>query len=170
MTGQVQNVLARAHKLGLRFEVEGQDLLVLGAQRDIRADFIDEVRQAKPLLLDYLRSRPAPGWGAVPPSDLPLRSAPVRLPPEQRRLIINFVSRQLSDTKLADWLCDRQESYYAGVGRHWDCCDIAFTSAVDLACWQLKRGVQETCELLTGFGECAATVPQPANRQPRPET
>ncbi|HOK76326.1 MAG TPA: hypothetical protein PLW35_01225, partial [Verrucomicrobiota bacterium] len=66
------------------------------------------------------------------------------------RLIINFVSRQLSDTKLADWLCDRQERYYAGIGRHWDCGDIMFTSAVDFVCWQLGRNIHESIQLLRG--------------------
>lgn len=154
----VEEILRQAHQLGFNIDSDGTCLEVFsidGAKRDVPSDFVETLRQAKPMLIAYLSRRPCPGWGTVPPADLPLRTAPVNLSPKERNLIIEFVSRQLSDAKLADWLCDREERYYGGAAKHWDCCEIMLASAVDLACWQLNRNMHEVCQLLAAFEDCA---------------
>ncbi|MGC8991091.1 MAG: hypothetical protein ACP5MD_13320 [Verrucomicrobiia bacterium] len=169
----VENIVRKAFELGFRLDRDGEKIVVFsvdGLPRAVPSDFVDQLRQAKPELMAYFARRPCPGWGQCPPADLPFRPAPVRLPPEQRKLIIDYVSRQLQDDGLAEWLCDRQERYYATTGRHWDCCDIMLASAVDLACWQFNRDAKQTCELLDGFRQSAvASPPQPDRRPARLE-
>ena len=96
-----------------------------------------------------------PGKRAVPPDNLPLNHAMPRPTPHDRERVIAFLIRQGCDRpgQLTAWLVRRENAYYAGPGRHWDCSLLAYAAARDDACWQLERSEREVWNLLEGLAE-----------------
>ena len=144
----------RAVELGLRLDAKGDKLSVYPADR-CPPDFEALLRQHKPALLAWLTTPRCPGWGTVPPADLPLDPRPPRPTPADRERLLSYLLRQTGDRpgRLAAWLAGRELGYYEGPGRRWDCAWHAYAAARDAACWQLARSEAEVVELLRGFEE-----------------
>lgn len=138
-----------ATRRGLRLATAGEKLAVMPKGK-CPPDFADTLRQHKGELLDWLSRSPCPGWQAVPPTDLPLSTLPPRPTPARREAVIAYLLRQTGDCPgpLAAWLVRRENSYYAGPGRHWDCALHAYAAARDAACWQLTCGEAEVWQFL----------------------
>jgi hypothetical protein len=143
-----------ATRRGLRLEPAG-DKLAVYPRGQCPPDFADTLRQHKGELLDWLSRPPCPGWQAVPPPDLPLRTLPPRPTPASNQAVIAYLLRQTGDRPgpLAAWLVRRQNSYYAGPGRHWDCGLICYAAARDAVCWQLGRSESEVWQFLEATAE-----------------
>lgn len=151
----------RAAALGLRLEPRGDKLAVIPAER-VPPEFANLLRQHKAELLAWLSAVPCPGWGAIPPIDLPLNPNMPRPTPENRDRVIDYVFRQ-GDGKpcpLYEWVVKRECAYYDGPGRRWDCALHAYAAARDVACWQLNRSESDLWELLSTFEECRKNMPQ----------
>jgi hypothetical protein len=98
---------------------------------------------------------PKPGWQVPPPAGLPLNPTMPRPTPSRRDAVIGYLVRQASTRgPLARWLVERENRYYAGPGRKWDCALIAYAGARDAACWQLKKSEA----VLWAFLEASAEV------------
>lgn len=139
----------RAQSLGLRLEANDGSLLVW-PKSNCPSDFAEVLRQHKGELLAWLASPPCPGWGAVPPADLPLNPTAPRPSSSDRETVINYLLRQGADRPgpLTAWLVRRENAYYEGPGRTWDCSIFAYAAARDAACWQLKFNEPELCDFL----------------------
>jgi hypothetical protein len=116
---------------------------------------IEVLRQHKAELLAWLSRLPCPGWQAVPPSDLRLLSIMPRPTTPNRERVIGYLLRQIGGKPcaLAEWIERREQSYYDGPGRHWNCGTLAYCAAIDCACWQLNRSEGDIWELLAGFDQ-----------------
>lgn len=160
---EVEEIIQKVSDLGLRLACDGEQIVVFsvdGRSRTVPPDLIEQLRKAKPELLQYLARHPYPGWGACPPNDLPLRSAPLRLPPEQRRLLIGFVVCQSQAIPSVEgWFLERCEIYYSGPAKSWDCGEIWLAACADLACWQLGRDLQQAVDALEAFEEAHTKSP-----------
>jgi hypothetical protein len=142
-----------AARRGLRLAPAG-DKLAVSPKGHCPPDFADVLRQHKVELLAWLSQPKCPGWGAVPPPGLPLGTIPPRPTPESRERLINYLFRQGADhpSPLTAWLIQREQMYFEGPGRHWDCALHAYAAARDAAVWQLNRNevaVWQLLELLT---------------------
>ncbi len=139
----------QAQTLGLTIKNDGGDLIVSPGSK-CPADFVRLLKEHKPELLRWLNTAPCPGWGAVPPADLPLNPVVPRSTPADRERVIAYLRRQTGDRPgpLTAWLVRRENAYYDGPGRKWDCSVFAFAAARDAACWQLKRTEAELLEFL----------------------
>jgi hypothetical protein len=144
----------RAAELGLRLEPAG-DKLAVYPRGQCPPDFADTLRQHKAELLDWFSRTPCPGWQAVPPGDLPLNPLMPRPTPARREAVIADLLRQTGDQPgpLAAWLVRRENTYYEGPGRHWDCALHAYAAARDVACWQLNRTESEVWQFLDAAAE-----------------
>ena len=147
-----------AAKRGLRLAPAGDKLAVF-PKGHCPPDFADTLRQHKGELLAWLSRPPCPGWQAVPPNNLPLNPVMPRPTPHNRERMIAYLPRQTGDRPgpLAAWLVRRENAYYEGPGRHWDCSLHAYAAARDAACWQLSRTENEVWHLLdtTAEATCA---------------
>jgi hypothetical protein len=145
-----------ATRRGLRLEADG-DFLAVKPKGKCPPDFAAELREHKTELMEWLSRKPCPGYGAVPPSDLPLVATRPQPPTYYRELVIHYEQRQSDNPSrpLAAWLARREARYYDGPGQKWDCGDLAYAAARDAACWQLNRSEREVCQLLAGFEEAA---------------
>lgn len=54
---------------------------------------------------------------------------------------------------LVAWLLRRENAYYDGPGRTWDCGLICYAVARDAACWQLSRVESEVWQFLEATAE-----------------
>lgn len=148
------DLFRQAQALGLRLEVE-QRLAVFG--ESCPPDFAAVLTEHKAALVEWLANPPCPGWQAVPPRDLLLDPERPEPTPEQRARLMDYLLRQGAGRPgaLSDWLACREAAYVAGPGREWDAALVAYAAARDAVCWQLKRDVEEACELLGGCEESA---------------
>lgn len=148
------DLFRQAQALGLRLEVE-QRLAVFGAS--CPPDFAAVLTEHKAALVAWLANPPCPGWQAVPPRDLPLDPGTPEPTREQRARLTDYLLRQGAGQPgaLADWLARREAAYRAGAGTNWNSTLVAYAAARDAVCWQLKRGVEEACDLLAGCEEAA---------------
>lgn len=145
-----------ALRRGFWLQADGNNLLVCGKRQiSVPSDFADTLRQHKGELLVWLSHPPCPGWGAVPPADLPLNPAMPCPPPLDRERVIAYMLRQGCDRpgQLTAWLVRRENAYYEGPGRHWDCSLLAYAAARDAACWQLTRCERDVLALIQGRDE-----------------
>ncbi|PWU13307.1 MAG: hypothetical protein C5B50_19540 [Verrucomicrobia bacterium] len=138
-----------AARRGLHLEPRGDKLAVTPGDR-VPPDFAETLRQHKAELLDWLNRPACPGWQSVPPLDLSLSPVPPRPTPHDRETVISFILRQGCNKpgSLTAWLVRRENTYYEGHGRKWDCAVIAYAAARDAACWQLNRTEREVLEFL----------------------
>jgi hypothetical protein len=145
-------IYREAEKRGLRLEPAGDKLAVF-PKGACPPDFAEVLRENKPVLLEWLSNPPSPGWQAVPPTDLPLRSGKPDPSPSARNLVLEYLLRQGCDRPgpLTAWLVCRECAYYDGPGYNWDCCSFSYAAARDAACWQLNRTESEVWELLAEF-------------------
>ncbi|PYK96689.1 MAG: hypothetical protein DME19_18910, partial [Verrucomicrobia bacterium] len=114
-------------RLGLRLEPDGDELFVIPGDR-VPPDFANELRAHKTELLNWLSRPPCPGWGSVPPADLPLDAVMPRPAPADRERVIAYLLRQGCDQPgpLTAWLVKRENAYYERMGRKWDCGLLAY--------------------------------------------
>jgi len=142
----------RARQLGLTMEAVGQTLRV-GPASKVPPEFADELKANKPALLAWLSNPILPGWGTVPPADLPLVTVPPRPTPARRERVIACLLRQRADRPglLNAWLVRRECAYYERPGRHWDCALHAYAAARDAACWQTSCAETDLWTMLDGF-------------------
>jgi hypothetical protein len=145
-----------AARHGLRLEPAGDKLAVIPKGKCPPA-FRDTLLANKTALLDWLSRPPCPGYGAVPPADLPLVNLRPRPSIHSRELVIHFELRQTDNRPgaLAAWLARREAQYFDGCGTTWDCGTLAYAAARDAACWQLNRSEAEVWQLLAGFDEAS---------------
>ena len=146
------DLFRQAQALGLRLDLE-QRLVVFG--KSCPPEFAAVLREHKAALVEWLANPPCPGWQAVPPRDLPLDPATPEPTPEQRARLMDYLLRQGAGQPgaLADWLARREAAYHPGPGTNWNPPLVAYAAARDAVCWQLKRDVEEACDLLAGFEE-----------------
>src|SRR5262245_20000331 len=140
--------------LGLSLERDGDRLLVFGSDHDVLPpDFAEILKAHKPQLLDWLSHQRCRGWQSVPPADLTLSRIMPRPTPHDRERMIAYLLRQGCDRPgpLNAWLVRRENSYYEGGGKKWDCGLICYSAARDAACWQLNRNERDLWELLASF-------------------
>jgi hypothetical protein len=145
----------RAVELGLRLEARGDKLVVSPSDR-CPAEFAAVLRAHKPALLAWLTAPRVPGWGKLPPSNLPLDPRPPRPAPADRERLLAYLLRQTGARPgpLAAWLVRRESAYFDGPGNAWDCALLAYAAARDAACWQLApRSEAEVLDLLRGCQE-----------------
>ena len=130
-----QDLFQEANRRGLRLETVGDKLAVTPANR-CPPDFAATLKAHKAELLDWLNRPPCPGWGSVPPADLPLIPVEPRPTPHDRQLVVSYLLRQGADRPgpLAAWLVRRESEYYDGPGKHWDCAAFSYAAARDAAC------------------------------------
>lgn len=147
------DIYHQAKALGLELKASNGKVRVFG--NHCPEDFANILREHKSELLDWLARPPCPGWGAIPPADLPLDPAPPSPSPEDRERIISYIFRQGCDrpSPLCAWVVRRECAYYDGPGRHWDCAIHAYAAARDAACWQLSRTESEVWEFLEATAE-----------------
>ena len=147
-------IYLEACRRGLRLEPAGDKLAVLPKGK-CPPEFAATLREHKTELLAWLSRAPCPGWQAVPPDDLPLNPIPPRPTPANRGRVISFLLRQggARPGQLTAWLVKRENAYYEGFGRHWDCALHVYAAARDAACWQLNRTERDAWELLTSLEE-----------------
>lgn len=157
-----QDLYLEARRRGLRLAPAGEKLAVYPKGK-CPPDFADVLRQHKAELLQWLNSPPCPGWRAIPPADLPLNPAMPRPTPANRERVIAYLLRQGCDRPgpLTAWLVRRENAYFDGPGRHWDCALHAYAAARDAAGWQLRRSEWQVWELLSTFDECCERRPRP---------
>ena len=151
-------IYREAARRGLRLETAGDKLAVYPKGKLAEfPDFADVLLVHKPALLAWLSNRPCPGWQSVPPSDLPLVTLRPNPGPQDRERVIAYLRRQTSDRPgpLCAWPVRRENAYYDGPGRTWDCAWFAYAAARDAACWQLNRSEAELHEFLTATEEIA---------------
>jgi hypothetical protein len=143
-----------ATRRGLRLEPAG-DFLAVRPKGKCPPDFADTLRQYKAELLDWLTRPCRPGWQAVPPDDLPLVTLEPRPAPKDQERIFGYLLGQTGDKlgMLTAWLVWRENAYYGGPGRKWDCGLICYAAARDATCWQLNRSEHDVWELLASFDE-----------------
>jgi hypothetical protein len=153
------SLLLRAQALGLRLEPRGPDKLAVIPAGKCPSEFADLLRQHKTELLAWLTSLPCPGWGAVPPADLPLNPLPPCLGTANTRRIVDFVVRQIGDEPgpLCEWCLRRETAYWEAY--RWSDPMCVYAAARDAACWQLNRNEAAIWELTSAFDEAA---PHPA--------
>ena len=139
----------RAQSLGLSVEVDGDSLLVKPLSK-CPAELVNELRKHKATLLQWLSEPRCPGWGVVPPETLPLNPSKPEPTPEDRECVIAYLLRQGCDrpSPLTRWLVERENAYYDGPGKSWDCAIICYAVARDALCWQLNRSEREAIELI----------------------
>ena len=149
-----------ARRRGLRLEPHGDKLAVIPANL-CPPEFAETLKAHKVELLHWLNRPPRPGWGTLPPVDLPLVSVEPRPTPHDRLQMIDYLRQQGADRPcpLAAWLVHRESAYYDGPGRKWDCSAFAYAAARDAACWQLNRGEREVLDLLAGLTEASPATP-----------
>ena len=84
---------------------------------------------------------------------------------EAREAVIAFLARQCGDWRkpgpLCAWLVRRENTYFDGPGRQWDCAAYSYAAARDAACWQLNSNEAQLLDTLAAFDEVAATKPTP---------
>jgi hypothetical protein len=150
----VNSILSRAAELGLTLEVEGSRIAI-SPRRSCPADFLEEIRKHKLELMTLLSPNPpCPGWQAVPPNDLPLNPTTPRPTTARREAVISYLFRQAATCgPLARWLIQRENDYYDGPGRSWDCGTITYAAARDAAGWQLHRSEGVVWEFLEACAE-----------------
>lgn len=143
-----------AARRGLRLEAAGDKLAVF-PKGHCPPDFAEMLRQHKPELLGWLSSPRCPGCGAVPPADLPINPLTPSPTPAHREAVIRYLLRQTGDRPgpLAKWLVSRENTYFEGPGRHWDCGLHAYAAARDAACWQLNRSEMDVWVFLEACAE-----------------
>jgi hypothetical protein len=143
-----------AVKLGLRLETAGDKLAIMPKGK-CPQEFVEMLRQHKTELLEWLARQPCPGWQAVPPLDLPLNRAIPHPSAVNRERVIRYLLRQTGcrPGPLAKWLITRENQYFEGPGRKWDCALLAYAAAMDAAMWQLKRTEREVLEFLEAAQE-----------------
>lgn len=140
-------LLIHARKLGLKIEARGENLVVRPATA-VTPDLARNLRACKADLLAMLTS-PQKGWGAVPPANLPLITIRPKPAPLNRWRIVDYLERQINGNgRLTEWLVRRENEYYDGPGKAWDCADLCYAAARDAACWQLRKTEKQVCELL----------------------
>lgn len=156
------DVFLEARKRGLEIAAAGDKLAVIPKGK-CPPDFAEVLRSHKGELLDWLSRPPCPGWGAVPPADLPLNPATPRPTPHDRERMIAYLLRQGCNRPgpLTAWLVRRECAYYDGQGRHWDCALHAYAAARDAACWQLHRSGRDVLDLLAVVSECSGDLTPP---------
>src|SRR5262245_62149266 len=112
-------------------------------------DFFAVLLAHKAELLVWLTQLPCPGWGTIPPNDLPLD--PVIPAPSawDRERMLTYLVRQGCDRPgpLTRWLVRREVAYFNGPGRDWDCAPFAYAAARDAACWQTGRDERGVLDL-----------------------
>ena len=158
------DLLAKAHRHGLRLEPKGDRLSVTPADR-VTPELRAELLAHKAVLLAWLSSPPCPGWKAIPPDNLPLVPVETRPTAEAREVVIAFLARQCGEWRnpgpLCAWLGRRENAYFDGPGRQWDCAAYSYAAARDAACWQLNSNEAQLLDTLAAFDEVAATKPTP---------
>lgn len=99
--------------------------------------------------LSYLQRTARPRWGTVPPN-LPLDSIMPRPTERQWELMIGYMLHQgcYRPSPLTAWLVQRENAYYEGPGRTWDCRLFAYAAARDCICWQMDCPEQDALEVL----------------------
>ena len=162
------DLYVEACRRGLRLQPAGDKLAVMPKGK-CPPDFANVLREHKGELLAWLLSPPCPGWGAVPPDNLPLNLTMPRPTPHDRERVIAYLRRQTGDRPgpLCGWLVGRETLYYDGPGRRWDCALLAYAAARDAGCWQLQHDEQGLRESLSGFDECSQDL-NATNNHARP--
>jgi hypothetical protein len=134
-----ESLCIEAMQRGLRIEVRGGKLLLTPASK-VTPGLAARMREHKSAVLAWLANPPPPRCGAVPPLTLPLVLAKPLPSVEDRERVINFVFRQgHRASPLCAWVIMRENEYYVGPGRHWDCSLHCYAACRDAACWQLHR-------------------------------
>jgi hypothetical protein len=156
------DVYLEACRRGLRLEPAGDRLAVMPKGK-CPPDFADVLREHKAELLSWLSRAPCPGWGAIPSAALPLNLAMPRPAPESRERVIAYLLRQTGDRPgpLSAWLVQRENAYFEGPGRTWDCGLICYAAGLDAVTWQLNRSECEVLELLSGLNESSRSALRP---------
>ena len=153
-------LLDKARRHGLLLAPKGDRLSVTPADKmppELRAELLAH----KAELLAWLTSPPCPGWQAVPPDNLPLVPVEPRPTAEAREAVIAYLARQCGDWRnpgpLCAWLVRRENAYYDGLGRQWNCVSYSYAAGRDAACWQLNSTEAQLLDTLAAFDEVAAT-------------
>lgn len=143
------DIYRRATELGLRIKPAGDNLAVF-PKGQCPAEFADTLRLHKAELLDWLNHPPCPGWQSVPPPDLSLNPGMPNPSMARFEAITGYLWRQTCDRTgpLAAWLLQRENAYYDGPGRKWDCRLLCYAAARDAASWQLARSEGAVLEFL----------------------
>lgn len=160
----VDRIVDELSKLGLRLDTDGVHLRVCSpasVKAELPVHLVEALKVHKAEIIHWLQKPLCPGWGAVPPSNLPLNPVCPKPTPEQWRLVIGYLIRQTGGEPcpLAEWLGRRECAYYDGPGKHWDDAAICYAAARDAATWQLRRSECETLQTLAAFEQAAATHP-----------
>ena len=136
---------------GVTLEASGGDLLATPASA-VSGTLLEALRSGKAELLAWLGRAACPGWRSVPPDDLPMREAGLRLTVHQRELLLDFTRRQTRGEPgdLARWLILRADQHF-NAGKALRFADTA--AALDLAAWQLNLAPAETIAALEAFEE-----------------
>lgn len=148
------DIFLAARELGLQLEAADGKLAVIPGHR-CPPDFAKLLLAHKAELLAWLTRQPCPGWQAVPPPDLPLNVTLPRPTPQNRERVVGYLLRQTHTRRcpVLAWLARRENAYYIGPGREWDCGLLAYAAARDAACWQLQRSEQDIWDLLRALGD-----------------
>lgn len=108
-----QEIITAAEQAGLRLQVDGSKLTVLGAGAH-PASLLQEIRAQRDQLIAWLCERSEKSEesqiSALPPADLPLPEVMVDLAPEEQDRIINLVMQQ--GKPAIGWCVRRASQYY----------------------------------------------------------
>ncbi len=147
-------LISHIETLGCRLIALGGERLRVTNPDRLPQDVLESLRQRKSEILGVIRS--CPGWGTTPPDDLPLNPIFPRPLRASRELVIAHILRQggRNPTSVGEWLVKRENDYFVGPGRHWDCGLLAYAAARDCAQWQHRsESERELLERLSAFNE-----------------
>ncbi|MHC1764619.1 MAG: hypothetical protein AB9869_09965 [Verrucomicrobiia bacterium] len=144
------DLLREAESLGLTLIPRGDKLRVVPGDR-CPPEFAEVLRQHKPAILRWLSNPPCPGWGKVPPANLPLELVPPAMNTADARRIMDYVMRQIGDKTcpLCEWCVRRETRYWESL--RWPDQTCALAVARDVARWQLGRDEKAMIGLIASF-------------------
>lgn len=153
MNATAQGLCRLACELGLHLEAKGDSLSISPAAQ-VPPGLAHAIHLNKPAVLEWLKSPLCARWQAVPPYNLALARAKPHPKPEDLERVIHFLLRQTTGgtpQPLTTWLVRRENDYYAGPGRKWDCALNCYAACRDAACWQLNRNERDVIDLIVSF-------------------